>query len=82
MLISDLAVVMNLMAIALLGFFVGALLLSFTWFLFGRFVGSYSTGSQKFLIWTWLLGTWILGLATMLIFSPLFEQTFLSQWIG
>jgi Zn-dependent protease with chaperone function len=75
MLISDLALALNLMAIALLGFFVGALLLSFTWFLFGRFVSLYSTSSQKMLVWTWLLGPWLLGLVTMLIFSPLFEQT-------
>lgn len=75
MLISDLAVVMNLMAIALLAFFVGAVLLSFTWLLLGRFVGLYSTGSQKVLIWTWMLGPWFLGLMTMLILSPLFEQT-------
>jgi Zn-dependent protease with chaperone function len=81
MLISDLALTLNLMAIALLGFFVGALLLSFTWFLFGRFVSVYSTSSQKMLVWTWLLGPWLLGLVTMLIFSPVFEQTALYAWI-
>jgi hypothetical protein len=80
-LISDLAVTMNLIAIALLGFFIGALLLSFTWLIFGRFVSLYSTRSQKVLIWMWLLGPWILGLTTMLIFSPLFEQTSVYQWI-
>lgn len=81
MLINDFAVAMNLMAIALLGFFVGALFLSLIWLLFGRFISLYSTGSQKFLIWMWLLGPWILGLTTMLIFSPLFEQTILYAWI-
>lgn len=81
MLISGLAVSMNLIAIALLAFFVGALLLSLTWLIFGRFLSSYSTRSQKVLIWMWLLGPWILGLSTMLIFSPIFEQTKLYQWI-
>jgi hypothetical protein len=81
MLISHLAVAMNLVTIALMGFFVGALLLTFTWFLFGRFVGLYSIKSQKFLIWTWLLGPWVLGLTTMLVFSPLFEQSSLYQLI-
>lgn len=80
-LISDLAVSMNLIAIALLAFFVSALLMSLTWLTFGRFVSSYSTRSQKSLIWMWLLGPWILGLATMLVFSPIFEQTSLYQWI-
>lgn len=81
MLISDFAVAMNLMAIALLGFFVGVMLLSFMWFLLGHLISSYSTSSQKVLIWMWLLGPWILGLTTMLIFSPLFEQTVLYAWI-
>ena len=80
-LISGLAVSMNLIAIALLAFFVTALLMSLTWLVFGRFVSSYSTRSQKTLIWMWLLGPWVLGLATMLIFSPIFEQTSLYQWI-
>nr|WP_297348398.1 M56 family metallopeptidase [uncultured Glaciecola sp.] len=81
MLISDLAVAMNLIAIALLGFFVGAVLLSLAWLLLGRYVGLYSIQSQKTLIWTWVLGPWVLGLATMLILSPMFEQTSLFGWI-
>lgn len=80
-LISDLAVSMNLIAIALLAFFMNALLLSLAWLVFGRFVSSYSTRSQKLLIWMWLLGPWLLGVSTMLIFSPLFEQTSVYQWI-
>ena len=81
MLISDLAVAMNLIAIALLGFFVAAVLLSLAWLFLGRYVGLYSIQSQKILIWTWVLGPWILGLATMLILSPMFEQTSLYGWI-
>ena len=81
MLISDLAVAMNLIAIALLGFFVAAVLLSLAWLFLGRYVGLYSIQSQKILIWTWVLGPWILGLATMLILSPMFEQTALYGWI-
>jgi Zn-dependent protease with chaperone function len=81
MLISDLAVAMNLIAIALLGFFVGAVLLSLAWLFLERYVGLFSIQSQKTLIWTWVLGPWILGVATMLILSPVFEKTALYGWI-
>jgi beta-lactamase regulating signal transducer with metallopeptidase domain len=81
MLINDLAVTMNLIAIALLGFFVAAVLLFFAWSVLGRLVETYSIQSQRTLIWLWALGPWILGLTTMLIFSPLFEATALYKWI-
>lgn len=80
MLISDLAVTMNLITIALLGFFVGALMLSIAWMVLGKFVASYSIQSQKMLILTWVLGPWLLGLMTMLFFSPLFEETVIYKW--
>lgn len=81
MLISDLAVIMNLFTIALLGFFVGALLLSIAWMVLGKFVDSYSIQSQKMLILTWVLGPWVLGLMTMLFFSPLLEGTAVYKWV-
>ena len=81
MLISDLAVIMNLITIALLGFFVGALLLTIAWTVFGKFIGTYSIQSQKTLILTWVLGPWVLGLMTMLFFSPLFEGTAIYNWV-
>jgi hypothetical protein len=81
MLISELAITMNLMAIGLLAFLVSAALLSVAWLLFGRFVHLYSMPSQKALIWIWVLAPWALGLVTVLIFSPLLEQTLLYDWI-
>lgn len=81
MLISDVAVIMNLITIALLGFFVGALLLTIAWTVFGKLIGSYSIQSQKTLILTWVLGPWVLGLMTMLFLSPLFEETALYNWM-
>ncbi|WP_342805858.1 M56 family metallopeptidase [Alteromonas sp. M12] len=81
MLISDFAVIMNLITIALLGFFVGALLLTIAWTVFGKLIGSYSIQSQKTLILTWVLGPWVLGLMTMLFFSPLFEGTAIYNWV-
>lgn len=82
MLISDLAVILNLVAIALLGFYVGALLLTVAWTVFGKLIGSYSIQSQKMLILTWVLGPWVLGLMTMLFFSPLLEESAVYQWVG
>lgn len=81
MLISDIAVIMNLITIALLGFLVSALLLSITWRLIDKFVDSYSIQSQKVLILMWVSGPWILGLMTMLFFSPIFENTAIYRWV-
>jgi Zn-dependent protease with chaperone function len=80
-LISDVAVIMNLITIALLGFFVGALLLSIAWAILGKLIGSYTIQSQKMLILTWVLGPWVLGLMTMLFFSPWFEETVIYKWV-
>jgi len=80
-LISDWAVAMNLIAIALLGFVIAALLMSCAWLLLGRFIHFFSIKSQKSLIWAWVAGPWVLGLTTMLLFSPLFENTPLYKWI-
>jgi Zn-dependent protease with chaperone function len=80
-LISDAAVIMNLITIALLGFLVSALLLSAAWQIVGKSVDAYSVQSQKMLILIWVSGPWILGLMTMLFFSPLFENTAIYRWV-
>jgi len=81
MLISSWAVAMNLIAIALLGFFIAALIMSCAWLLFGKFINLFSMKSQKTLVWGWVAGPWVLGLITTLLFSPLFSNTFLYRWI-
>ena len=82
MLISDWAIAMNLVAIALLGFIISAALLSGVWLLLSRFIDLFSTGSQKLVMWIWATGPWILGLITMIVFSPIFEQTPMYAWIS
>ena len=81
MLISEWAVVMNLLAIALLGLLIAAVLMTFTWLLLGRFGTLFSVKSQKALLWVWVTGPWVLGLSTTLLFSPMFANTFISNWI-
>ena len=81
MLISEWAVVMNLIAIALLGLLIASVLMTFTWLLLRRFASLFSVKSQKALLWIWVTGPWILGLITTLLFSPMFANTFVSNWI-
>ncbi|PKG99557.1 peptidase M56 BlaR1 [Paraglaciecola sp. MB-3u-78] len=81
MLISSWAVAMNLIAIALLGFFIAALIMSCAWLLLNKFINLFSMKSQKSLVWGWVAGPWFLGLITTLLFSPLFANTFLYRWI-
>ena len=82
MLINDWAVVMNLVAIALLGFIISVSLLSAVWLLLSQFVHLFSTKSQKLVMWIWVTGPWVLGFITMLVFSPIFEQTPMHAWIA
>lgn len=82
MLINDWAVVMNLVAIALLGFIISASLLSCVWLLLSRFIHLFSIKSQKLVMWIWVTGPWALGFITMLVFSPVFEQTPMQAWIS
>lgn len=81
MLINEWAIVFNLLSIALMGLLAAAALLALTWPLMARHITLFSAGTQKKLLWLFVVTPWVASILCLFIFLPSVFQLESTLWL-
>lgn len=81
MLINEGAIVFNLLSIAFMGLLASAALLVLIWPLMARHITLFSAGTQKKLLWLFVVTPWVASIFCLFIFIPSVFQLESTLWL-
>lgn len=81
MLINEWAIVFNLLGIALMGLLASAVLLALIWPLMARYITLFFAGTQKKLLWLFVVTPWVTSILCLFIFLPSVFQLESALWL-
>lgn len=82
MIVGSLAVVLNLLSVALLAFFIGVLLLSLMTSLMCSKLSYFTFRTRKFVLWTLVTAPWWIGLMCVALFWPNLDGGLSIPWLS
>lgn len=81
MLINEWAIIFNLLSIAFMGLLASAALLALIWPLMSRHITQFSAGTQKKLLWLFVVTPWVASIICLFIFLPSVFQLESALWL-